>query len=105
MHRVPYFWEDDTEMLNDYTDFDFKDRRHHCEGLKIYDFHPVHVALNISSFDDYMLLKEKKPISEWDRKFILKHQKKGKGALSFLEDMIGHIQGEMTISQIVEQEI
>ncbi|WP_147822477.1 hypothetical protein [Salidesulfovibrio onnuriiensis] len=105
IRRVPYFWEDDIEMLNDYTGFSFRDQKHHCEGLKIYDFHPVHVALNISSFDEYVRLKEKKPIFEWDRKFILKYQKKGKGTLSFFEDMIERIQGEKTISQIVEQEI
>ena len=102
--RLPYFWEDDTEMLNDYSGFDFTDKRHHCDGLKIYDFHPVHVALNTTSFDDYLRLKDKKPASEWDTAFILKHQKKGKGPLTFFEDMLSKVEGELTISQIAEGE-
>lgn len=103
IRRVPYFWEDDIEMLNGYTHFNFKDRKHHCDGIKTYDFHPVHVALNISSFDDYLILKEKKPVPQWDRKFILKYQKSGKGTLSFFEDMLEYIQGEMTMTELVER--
>lgn len=98
--RVPYYWEDDVEMVSAASPFDFRDPRHHRPGLKIYDFHPVHVAMNTACFDDYQRLKAKRPIPEWDGRFIRENQRRGRGALSFFEDMLATVQGETTISGI-----
>jgi hypothetical protein len=59
--RIPYFWEDDFEM----------ERRDPCwqlapllaagSGLKIFDFHPVHIYLNSHTMEAYRRLKEREP--------------------------------------------
>jgi len=50
MFECPHFWEDDVscESYNmDSIDFN------KYEGLKIYDFHPIHVFLNTKKMDNY----------------------------------------------------
>ncbi|WP_299455606.1 hypothetical protein [uncultured Microscilla sp.] len=49
--RIPYIWEDDTAILyrnstkvTDYLQHD---------GLKVFDFHPIHVFLNTETLDRY----------------------------------------------------
>lgn len=54
--RLPHFWEDDFHFSNNnpnnnihyYTNF---------EGLKIFDFHPIHVFLNIENISRYKSAK------------------------------------------------
>lgn len=52
--RLPYFWEDDLNAMFESPDW-------FCipasEGLCIFDFHPVHVCLNMSSLEQYKSLK------------------------------------------------
>jgi len=54
--RIPYLWEDDFEM-------DYATPFWHAEqlltigaGLKVLDFHPIHVYLNSATFDNYTSL-------------------------------------------------
>jgi hypothetical protein len=44
--RIPYFGEDDIEMLNPKVTFNFSKDNFIADGLKIFNFHPVHIALN-----------------------------------------------------------
>jgi hypothetical protein len=58
--RVPYSWEDDDEMARPRPCWDYT--AHLVgSGPVIFDFHPVHVYLNSSSFEPYRLLKSRKP--------------------------------------------
>jgi len=101
--RLPYYWEDDAEMLLHDPVWSFREVRHAGPGLRIYDFHPVHVALNISDFGDYERLRAAHPPSRWDRAFIRKHQRKGRGTLSFFEEMLEDVQGGKTMSQLAQR--
>jgi hypothetical protein len=54
--KVPYFWEDDVHCIYDwdwnmktYIDFD---------GLKVFDFHPIHVVLNTEHMDRFEKSRE-----------------------------------------------
>ena len=49
--RLPYFWEDDTHLIyNDSSDVEFYLK---TNGLKIFDFHPIHIFLNTENLDRY----------------------------------------------------
>lgn len=51
MTRVPYFWEDDVDLIygEGPTVLDLAVG----PGLKVFDFHPIHVALNTQSIDHF----------------------------------------------------
>jgi hypothetical protein len=60
--RVPYFWEDDVEMMRDPPGWTLEtDVR--TPGLRIYDFHPVHVFLNASDMGPYHELRRAGPLT------------------------------------------
>lgn len=49
--RVPYFWEDDVDLISARGPQILE-----CaagRGLKVFDFHPIHVALNSTSIEHY----------------------------------------------------
>ncbi len=60
--RVPFFWEDDIEMYNPQKSFNIKNERYHVNGLKIFNFHPIHIFLNSNNMENYEKLKTKKPL-------------------------------------------
>lgn len=48
--KCPYFWEDDIDCL--FNDF-IIENTFECKGIKIYDFHPIHVFLNTENLNRY----------------------------------------------------
>jgi hypothetical protein len=55
--RVPYFWEDDIASVTPAWSWDSDPQP--SAGLRIFDFHPIHVALNMVSMRQYRQLKDK----------------------------------------------
>ena len=53
--RVPYFWEDDTHIL--YKDINSVDYYLNTPGLKVFDFHPIHIYLNTEDLNRYEKIK------------------------------------------------
>jgi len=51
--RVPHFWEDDLHLLGNNTENYDLSIFFNYEGLKVFDFHPIHVYLNTESIDRY----------------------------------------------------
>lgn len=51
MQRLPYFWEDDVHII--YDDNDDVKIYLNTPGLKIFDFHPIHLFLNTENLDRY----------------------------------------------------
>jgi len=53
--KVPYFWEDDLACYDErkapFRDF------FHTQGLKVFDFHPIHVFLNTDNLQQYYAAK------------------------------------------------
>jgi len=58
LRRFPTFWEDDAEMLCPEPSFSLADPKYHVEGLKIFTFHPILVALNAHTLEPYQRLKQ-----------------------------------------------
>lgn len=84
--RLPYFWEDDSEMFEDVPIWSLSDKRLAVPGLRIFDFHPIHVLLNTNKFEIYNALKQEMPISQWTLDFVESHINKGEGPRTlFLE--------------------
>ena len=48
---VPHFWEDDISML--YKNRITIDELTHSKGLKVFNFHPIHIFLNTSNMEQY----------------------------------------------------
>jgi hypothetical protein len=56
--RIPYFWEDDFEMERDPSCWYLSPLLAKGEGLKVFNFHPMHVYLNSANVESYKSLKE-----------------------------------------------
>lgn len=54
--RVPFFWEDDYSCVT--TNPCSIDQMIKREGLKIFDFHPIHIFLNTESLNRYEKTRE-----------------------------------------------
>ena len=77
--KVPYFWEDDIHCLSKE-----KWRGVNYEGLKVFDFHPIHIFLNTERLERY------EESREWHNcvKNLSKYRHTGFGVENILLDLI-----------------
>ena len=81
--KVPYFWEDDLACI--YTkNTPIKDLTKRS-GLKVFDFHPIHVYLNTVNLERY----ERTRKIHCDPVALTKHRYGGEGTRSALETLLG----------------
>ncbi len=59
--RLPYVWEDDYELERRYPDWQADRLTSSAPGLKVLDFHPVHIFLNSTSMSGYEQVKRGAP--------------------------------------------
>ena len=59
--RVPHFWEDDFEMERTQPCWSLAPLLAENDGLRVFDFHPIHIYLNSSTTNAYRQLKQKEP--------------------------------------------
>src|SRR5207249_3938371 len=59
--RIPYYWEDDFEMGLPAPDWELTSRLKKADGLKVFDFHPIHIYLNSPSVNPYQRFKKQAP--------------------------------------------
>lgn len=83
MIRVPYLWEDDVHCM--YGDALQLSDLMRMGGLKVFDFHPIHVFLNTESLDRY---ERTRPYHQYPEELI-KHRYLGYGTCSRLLELIG----------------
>lgn len=92
--RIPYFWEDDFEMFNKNPAWDLSDPSLQVEGYRIFDFHPIHIVLNLDRFDRYCDLKKERPLSEWNTRFVENHRNRGKGTGTLFMELTAFLSGK-----------
>jgi len=92
--RMPYFWEESGEMMNPIPSFNIENRFNDA-GLKIFDFHPIHVFLNSRSMENYNCLKKAYNISTCQMKDVQNFINKRIGSKSLLMDLINKRGGEI----------
>ncbi len=86
MIRVPYFWEDDLACVYEQQGFHPYDMKKLLlrPGLKVFDFHPIHVYLNTERLDRY----ENTRLLH-DRPFeLIKHRFSGEGSRTKLQRLV-----------------
>ena len=89
--RVPYFWEDDYEMLEDNPIWKLSDPRLHVKGLKVFNFHPAYIVLNTDKFNVYEKLKKERPFNTWNSEFIQPYIKNGQGPKTLFLELLGYL--------------
>lgn len=55
--RIPYYWEDSCEMSKPAASWSLAALRGIGAGLRIFNFHPIHVYLNSNDFERYRAIK------------------------------------------------
>lgn len=103
--RLPYFWEDDVAMLQPASPWQVERAEFHGDGLKIFDFHPVHVVLNTRDPGLYDKLKTQRPIQEWTRGFLSPHVSSDPGPGTLFTGLVrflarGDVQSDWTIQRL-----
>ena len=100
--RVPYFWEDDSEMHRPDSLWDVDDERLNGPGLRIFDFHPVHIVLNTQGYRRYQELKQGRPLLTWDADYIKGSQQSGPGPATMFNGLVDRLAGGgLTISELI----
>jgi hypothetical protein len=80
--RVPYFWEDDLHAIGG-EPWDVTATTRH-RGLKVYDFHPIHLFLNTPTPGHYETARPL--LSDLGRLQAMRHT--GPGPRTFLEELV-----------------
>ena len=80
--KIPYFWEDDVVFSNAFnTPLSELLRR---GGLKVFDFHPIHVFLNTENFDRYERTRD----FHHNPSELIKHRFEGIGTRNHLLELL-----------------
>ena len=99
--RLPYFWEDDDEMFEPAPAWTLRDPRLCVDGLRIFDFHPVHLALNTTDYDHYVRLKTERALHAWAPDFVASHRTAGPGPRTLFLEILDVCAGKgRTCSQV-----
>jgi hypothetical protein len=97
--RFPYYWEDDHQMLINSSNWSINDFDSTFNGLKIFNFHPIHIYLNSMDYRKYESLKNKynlQSITEENIKDFIEYDSIGSG--TFFSDLIKSISSEKTLT-------
>lgn len=89
--RFPYFWEDDYEFLQPSPAWDLESRLE-TPGMKIFNFHPIHIYLNSSSESAYLELKARSgSIAAATRASTESLIGSEPGTRTFFDDLVDHL--------------
>lgn len=86
--RVPYFWEDDVVCMYEHS-ADIKSALGYS-GIRVFDFHPIHVFLNTENLERY---EKTRPLHHISRD-LMGHRYEGYGARSQLLELMLQLGGE-----------
>lgn len=103
--RVPTFWEDD--LFAHWPGWGWDSPLPAGSGVKVFAFHPVHVALNMTDLKAYDALKASiagQPFGSVTPEQLAPFRNAGEGTVSFLERLLGHRAARefSTISEIAD---
>jgi hypothetical protein len=99
LHRFPFFWEDDIEM-EEKPKWDKLSLFDNVDGLKIFDFHPLHIFLNSLNFNKYKKIKSDIQLENLNEKNIQKFMNQKYGAGTYFDKLISTIQESSTIQDL-----
>lgn len=99
--RLNYNWEDDMAFYDD--SFSWNQSDLFSQSI-IFDFHPIHVALNSSNNDSYIKLKESfanKSLFDVSRSQLLKFRNNSVGACDYLRSIISSNAQPITLREFI----
>jgi hypothetical protein len=102
--RLPYVWQDNMEMYSPEPNWDAAALLD-APGLRIFDFHPVHVWLNSRAFEPYERLKAAHPLAEVTEEQAARFRTQGPGTMTaFLDlaDRLAELGGGARVRDLVE---
>ena len=90
--RVPYFWEDDFEMERRTPGWHLAPLLAVASGLKVLDFHPIHIYLNSADMRQYGELKKSVArLAEARQTEVDKFINPGSGAGTLFMEVVDHL--------------
>jgi len=96
LYRFPFFWEDDFYMADEdkwSVNQEFID----IPGLKIFNFHPIHIFLNSKNMSNYELMKKEIGLPQINKKNIEKFFNKTEaGTRTFFDEFILFLRNQET---------
>lgn len=96
LNRIPYFWEDDVEM-EEGADWKNIEKYNQIPGLKIYDFHPIHIFLNSHSFAVYEKIKNTN-YPNIDEVELLSQKNESFGVETFFKSLLESLKNKNTFT-------
>lgn len=88
LFRFPIFWEDDIEMAVN-PDWELNKEELMKSGMKIFNFHPIHIYLNSQNFDKYSLMKKREKLENMNFENVQEFINKDKnGVKTFFEKIL-----------------
>jgi hypothetical protein len=89
--RIPFFWSDDYEIGKAFSQWSLASYLD-VEGLKVFNFHPVHVYLNSADERPYQLLKQQAgSLNEISQDKATAYIQEVRGAKTLLTDLLDHL--------------
>jgi hypothetical protein len=102
--RLPFFWEDDLQTFVPDRSWDIGNARYHVPGLKIFNFHPLFVYLNMDKMADYDKLKSGgKPLNALISEEMAPAIHEGAGTLTLLKGLLAHMRDSQGASFTVSE--
>ncbi|MDG6218715.1 MAG: hypothetical protein QCI00_04660 [Candidatus Thermoplasmatota archaeon] len=93
--RIPFFWEDDSAFLSLHNKFNFQESKYHTTGLKIYNFHPIHIYLNSNGYAMYEKCKSEYPcITDVPIKTVASFINQKRGVKNIFNDLLNYMTKE-----------
>jgi len=97
--RIPHVFQDNMHMMSGYG-WDFPAPWLQTPGLKVMNFHPVHLALNSDDSRAYDHAKTLGPLSQLTPSHLPVQPAGAPGARRFFQDILAHQQGQRTLTVI-----
>jgi hypothetical protein len=85
--RIAYYWEDDDQTLQPDPVWSFE-RHWRVEGIRVLDFHPMHVYLNSKDRSAYESVKELMPLRDLAPDDVAPFVNHGQGARTVFEEVV-----------------
>ena len=96
LYRFPYFWEDAVNMMEDKT-WSLPESILQEDGLKIFNFHPLHIYFNFHHIEQYENFKAKNGYKFSDKSAVDEFiNKNSNGAQTFFRDLVSALSNQET---------
>ena len=104
LYRVPFFWSDDVECFQTDPLFRLPQSKFAGAGIKIFNFHPIHILLNTARFETYEKLRSLNlTTAQCSKDVIVKYSWNGDGPKRLFMDLVEYLRpGGFFLYEIIE---